>query len=206
MVIAQQLGWLAALACDNGSLGETRYAYVRVKELPDSPPETPHTGPLFGVSVNLERPPQEDESGGCWTEILGPSVLITGYPIKKRLHRERGLEVSPRTMAGLAGIPVAVTFGGGFVFKGPYHALVPIEKFDTSVQWHVIASTVKQGELKWRDILERCKTRVRHDGEQDDFLEARSFFGWCRSVVCDLGSTSTTTPAGPLPRFSDRKC
>ncbi|EJT68494.1 hypothetical protein GGTG_13924 [Gaeumannomyces tritici R3-111a-1] len=116
VVVAQQLGWLVALTYDNCELDETKYAYVRVKKLPES--ETSYNpGPLFDVTVNLERPPQEDESSGCWTAILGHSVLITGYPTNDRQASMLGLEASPQTMASLARIPVAVTFGGGFVFK-----------------------------------------------------------------------------------------
>jgi len=198
VAIAQQLAWLAALTYDHGDLKETKYAYACVRELTDGSLslEGPSADLFFDVSVNLEKPPQEDESSSCWTEILGPSVLITGYPTKKRRPNERGLEASPQTMAKLAGIPAAVTFGGGFVFKGPYHALVPIEKFDTSIQWHVIASTAENGELEWRDILKHCPIRVRHDGEQDNFWTARSFFGWCESVVCDLGTGGKSTPSG----------
>ena len=196
IIIAQQVAWLAALTKDGCRLKETRYAYVDVKELPDSTKEPGFAGPLFSVSVYLASPPTEKDSS-CWTEILGPSVLITGYPISERRHSERGLEASLQTMASFAGIPVAVTFGGGFVLKGRYHAIVPIKRFQGSVVWHVITSPSNR-ELEWRDILERCPQRLRHDGSEELVWSARSFFGWSRSVVCDLGeiipNIFTSTP------------
>jgi hypothetical protein len=183
--IAQQLGWLAAVTYDSYSLGETKYAYSSVEEHSHVLKGPPNHGPIFEVSVNLEIPPAEDESI-CWIEIVGPSVLITGYPTAERRHFERGLEASPQMMAAFAGMPIAVTFGGGFVFKGRYHAMVPIKRFGESIQWHVISSSTDQ-ELKWKEILDRCPERLRHDGDTGVFWNARSFFGWCSSIVSDFG-------------------
>ena len=89
IIIAQQVAWLAALTKDGCCLKETQYAYVNVnvKEITDRTKEPGLEGPLFSVSVYLASPPTEKDSS-CWTEILGPSVLITGYPIAERRHSE----------------------------------------------------------------------------------------------------------------------
>ncbi|KAH8893360.1 hypothetical protein GQ53DRAFT_822052 [Thozetella sp. PMI_491] len=187
IIIAQQLGWLAAVTCDSYGLGETKYAYASVKELSHDTTEPRHPETLFDVSVNLEIPPVED-NGSCWIKILGPSVLITGYPTAERRHSERGLEASPQMMANFAGMPIAVTFGGGFVFKGRYHAMVPIKRFEGSVQWHVISSHSNE-ELEWHDILDHCPERLPHDGSKEALWNARSFFGWCSSVVSDFATS-----------------
>ena len=178
--IAQQLSWLAA-ACQEKQ-AERTYAYVGFSELDE--PTTQSDVPTFRVDINLERAPS-GSSGHCWHSLVGPAVIITGFPIPERDCGEQGLEVSVADMAALAGIPQAVSFGGGMVFKARCHALVPTVSLGPSTQWHLIDTSPKR--LDWSQIDETCRTRLRGLPRQDVFWGRRSFLGWCATASNLLG-------------------
>lgn len=173
--IAQQIAWLAA-ACQEKQ-DKLTYAYVAFSEAGNSVP-------TFDISVTLEAIDMEN-SCSCWNKIVGPAVLINGFSLPERNHNERGLEVSVRVMAAILGIPKAVTFRGGFVFKGRYHALVPVEKLGSSIQWHVVDTYPQR--LEWEAIDGFCQTRLLGQANIGVFLKGRSFLGWCPKVLESLG-------------------
>ncbi|CAG7562789.1 unnamed protein product [Fusarium equiseti] len=174
--IAQQIAWLAA-ACHEKQ-DKLTYAYVAFSEAGNSVP-------TFDISVTLEAVDMES-SCSCWNKIVGPAVLINGFSLPERNHNERGLEVSVRVMAAILGIPKAVTFRGGFVFKGRYHALVPVEKLGSSIQWHVVDTYPQR--LEWEAIDRFCQTRLREQANIGVFLKGRSFLGWCPKVLESLAT------------------
>ncbi|KAI0913903.1 hypothetical protein F4823DRAFT_639703 [Ustulina deusta] len=175
--IAQQLSWLAAV-CQEKS--KTRnHAYVGFSQVADI------STVGFEIDVTLEVP-STLESGSCWNKIVGPAVMVNGFPLPEREPEDRGLEVSISVMASLAGLSQAVTFGGGFIFKGRYHALVPIRESSESIQWHLIDTYPKR--LRWTDIDESCPDRLRGEVDRDAFWQKRSFLGWCPRVIELLGT------------------
>ncbi|KAI0528493.1 hypothetical protein GGR58DRAFT_509252 [Xylaria digitata] len=175
--IAQQLSWLAAAyqekskTCNHAYVGFSQVAGLSTVE--------------FEIDITLELP-SALESGSCWNEVVGPAVVVNGFPLPKRGPEDRGLEVSISVMASLAGLPQAVTFGGGFVFKGQYHALVPIRGSSESIQWHLINTYPKR--LRWIDIDKSCPGRLRGEVGGDAFWQKRSFLGWCPRVIELLGT------------------
>ncbi|KAH6884908.1 hypothetical protein B0T10DRAFT_550784 [Thelonectria olida] len=178
--IAQQAAWLAA-ACQEKQPHPT-YAYVAFEESSLDSSEAP----VFNVDVRLEDAPPEQGNGGCWRNLMGTTILIQGFSTPERNHDEKGLEVSIPVMAMISGTPNAVTLGGGFVFKGRCHALVPIERLGSSFQWHILDAYPRK--LEWDDIDKACPTRLRGKDISDDLWESRSFFGWCPRVLELLGT------------------
>ncbi|KAH7323219.1 hypothetical protein B0I35DRAFT_427322 [Stachybotrys elegans] len=178
--IAQQVAWLAAVCQEKKD--QLTYAYVGFDET------SSHTSGMsvFNIDVKLEAVPPEQERGRCWRNLLGPAVLIQGFPVPTRSHGEQGLEVNIATMAAISGTPKAVTFGGGFVFKARYHALVPTERLGSSIQWHVLDTYPKR--LEWEDIDKACPTRLRGKANNGALRKCRSFFGWCPRVLELLGT------------------
>ncbi|KAK2488286.1 hypothetical protein H9L39_02213 [Fusarium oxysporum f. sp. albedinis] len=121
----------------------------------------------------------------CWNSIIGPGVIIRGFPLPERKHKERGLEASIRVMAQLLDLHKAVTFKGGYVFKGRYTALIPVQTFGNSIQWHIVDAYPRK--LEWTDIDALCPIRlIRYTIAS--FLDTRSFIGWCPIVLETLAT------------------
>jgi hypothetical protein len=180
--VAQQISWLAAVCQEKQD--QLTYAYVGFFEASHADPSGI---PAFDVDAKLEIPSTQD-SGSCWNTIVGPAVLVTGFPLPERNHNERGLEVSIPVMAALAETPKAVTFGDGFVFKSRCHALVPIEDLGFSIQWHLVDAYPEK--LEWAHIDKACLTRLRRPVKESEFWSRRSFLGWCPQVLELLGKFS----------------
>lgn len=121
----------------------------------------------------------------CWNSIIGPGVIIRGFPFPVRKHNERGLEASIPVMAQLLDLHKAVTFKGGYVFKGRYTALIPVKMIRNSIQWHVV--DVYPRKLEWTDIDALCPIRLFRYAKAGFFLDTRSFIGWCPAVLETLG-------------------
>lgn len=146
---------------------------------------------VFAVDVRLEAATNLAPES-CWYPLVGPANIICGFPVPDRQNGERGLEISVSAMAAMAGIPQAVSFKGGFIFKGRSHALVPIERLGESVQWHML--DVYPAKLGWGQVDELCPTRL--EGHMDDIAGRRTFVGWFSDVLELLGTHVTRQCAG----------
>ncbi|GKU11119.1 unnamed protein product [Fusarium langsethiae] len=132
--IAQQLSWLAAAFQEKKD--SPTYAYLAFGEATQLAADL--GVPAFNIEVQLEVLPETEKSKMCWNSVIGPGVIIRGFPLPERKHREHRLEASIRVMAKLLDLHKAVTFKGGYVFKGRYTALIPVQMFGNSIQWHII--------------------------------------------------------------------
>ncbi|KAK7598481.1 hypothetical protein V3481_000107 [Fusarium oxysporum f. sp. vasinfectum] len=181
IMIAQQLSWLAA-AFQEKKDGLT-YAYVGFSEATQLAADL--GVPTFNIEVQLEVLPENEKSKTCWNSIIGPGVIIRGFPLPERKHKERGLEASIRVMAQLLDLHKAVTFKGGYVFKGRYTALIPVQTFGNSIQWHIVDAYPRK--LEWTDIDALCPIRLIRYAKAS-FLDTRSFIGWCPIVLETLAT------------------
>lgn len=175
--IAQQVSWLAA-ACQE-KLTRLSYAFVRFTEAEIRP----LTHAAFKVGVKLHPIPIES-SFSCWKTLLGPGIIIFGFPIPPRNIEQRGLEISVPAMSAMARIPQAVSFEGGFIFKGRCHALIPIRLIGQSVQWHMLDAY--PDDLDWARIRKQCPSRLK--GHAKSYSKHRSFVGWCPDVLEYIGT------------------
>lgn len=185
--IGQQLAWLAA-ACQ---ISENGRIYSRVDIALSQPPghSSPvSSDPTFSIRVATETPPVE-ELDCCWKPLLGDSVLVTSFPTPRRPANVIGLESRVEILAGLIGIQQAVTYRGGYVLKGRFHALVPIERFNDAVQWHLVSTSPVR--LVWDDIEKHCPKRVLGmlPEDCDHLLSSRAVLGWCEKVENMLGKS-----------------
>ncbi|KAF5690087.1 alcohol dehydrogenase [Fusarium circinatum] len=181
IAMAQQLCWLITVFQEKQD--QLSHAYVGFFEA--SSAET--TGiATFDIDVKLEVPPIEP-TGSCWNTIVGPAVIVTGFPLPERHHNEQGLEISIPVMAALSDTPQAVSYRGGFVFKARHHALIPIQDFGSSIQWHLIDTYPER--LEWTHIDRACPKRL-GGTIKEDFWNRRSFLGWCPQVLELLATSS----------------
>lgn len=187
IAMGQQLAWLAA-ACRTTNDG---VAYSRTDLLTHTSGTSDTKGfplpPTFNIKVTIEAP-SESERSSCWNPLLGGSVLIAGFPMTDRPSDLIGLQSQIATLAGLVGIQQAVTYQGGYVLKGRYHALVPVEKVGDTVQWHLISTSPAR--LAWVDIDKHCSQRVRGTLPEDweALLSSNAVLGWCGKVENLLGT------------------
>ena len=183
IAVAQQLSWLAA-ACRTSDVG---LAYSHI-DLTNTPQEGNIDHPIFQIEATVELPASAEQKG-CWNVLAGSSVLVAGFPIPGRHHAERGLESHLGILSSLVGIRQAVTYRGGYVLKGRFHALVPIDKTTDSVQWHLIDTSPRK--LRWADIDKLCPSRVLGVEYKDlkALQAAKAFLGWCPRVKNILGKT-----------------
>lgn len=168
--MAQQICWLCA-ACHQKP-DRLSYAYVGFANR-DS---------VFQVDTRLEAA-TDLAPESCWYPLVGPANIICGFPFPERQNGERGLEISVSAMAAMAGIPQAVSFRGGFIFKGRSHALVPVERLGESVQWHTLDTY--PAKLDWTQVEKACPTRLK--GYMEDIADRRTFVGWFSDVLELLG-------------------
>ncbi|RBR10950.1 hypothetical protein FVER53590_29918 [Fusarium verticillioides] len=181
IAIAQQLSWLIAVCQEKQD--QLSHAYVGFFEANSAETKAIAT---FDIDVQLEVASIQP-SGSCWNTIVGPAVIVTGFPLPERQHNEQGLEMSIPVMAALADTPQAVSYRGGFVFKARHHALIPIEDFGSSIQWHLIDTYPER--LEWTHIDRACPKRLRGTVNKD-FWNRRSFLGWCPQVLELLATSS----------------
>lgn len=185
--IGQQLAWLAAV-CQQKEEGPT-YAYVgfeRQTEKCHDPINNP-TVPTFKIWVNVETPPRWANQS-CWNDLVGPAVLIAGFPLPERCKSQHGLEISLPVMCALARIPQAVTFRGKYVFKGTYHALIPTAVYTDSIQWHFIETYPRK--LTWADLDDGISMETPEFQNDADFWKSRAFLGWCPKVRDYFGKSN----------------
>ncbi|KAF5625342.1 alcohol dehydrogenase [Fusarium tjaetaba] len=181
IAIAQQLSWLIAVCQEKQD--QLSHAYVGFFEANSAETTAIAT---FDIDVKLEVPSIRP-TDSCWNTIVGPAVIVAGFPLPERHHNEQGLEMSIPVMAALADTPQAVSYRGGFVFKARHHALVPIEDFGSSIQWHLIDTYPER--LEWTHIDRACPKRLRGTMNKD-FWNRRSFLGWCPQVLELLATSS----------------
>lgn len=185
IAIGQQLACLAA-AChttDDRVVRNSRVDFTNAVQASSDKIST------FNIKPNLERA-SHAEPKSCWTELLEGSVLVTGFPIPQRPSGVTGIESELAIFASLLDIQQAITYHHGYVLKGRYHALVPVDESTDMVRWHLISTW--PNELDWTQIDQECHDRLRHTS-LETFIRWQSYravLGWCGQVEHIVGECS----------------
>lgn len=187
IAMGQQIAFLA-LACrtTSGSLVYSHVDFVSVGRSKPDPKKRAIATHTFHISVTLELA-AEGGNKSCWNALMGQSVLVAGYPIPKRPDGVTGLESQVGVLSSLIGIRQAITYRGGYVLKGKFHALVPIERNERVVRWHMIDTSPKK--LAWVDVDKYCPNRVLGTNQEDfeSLQTCRAILGWCGDVENIIG-------------------
>ena len=179
VTIGQQLAWLGA-ACRT-SVDQFSRCYTAFAEAkPDS--ELPQ--PTFEIRYEV-IPLRPDEPTSCWKDLVGDSVIATGFPISERHCEAIGLEIPLQIMATLGGISLVTCYRGGYVLKGRSILLVPGNSGNDFIQWHLAKS---DGRVHYHDIDNWFPARLSIDLLDETALQnKRSFLGWCSESSNHLG-------------------
>ena len=199
-----QLGWMAAalrtsvdgrVQCCNPKLGKV--LKFRERNLT-----------ILHISFDMTSPGEDDQS--CWFPLFKNPVIAHG-PTARRNNSEVGLEIPLDIMAALGGARHAVDFEGGLVLKGWSTLLVPMERHEDSVQWHLIC-TRDEDRIPYREASVQCPNRaLLEDLNHEELRTTRAFLGLWKEAETHLATAdadyenidwSKAKDAGPSPRLT----
>lgn len=164
--VGEQLSWLgAALRFSPRSAGVVRCTpYIKATE-PTGP------GADFSIQFALDNGNEDTPfatTGQCWHALFGNPVVVEGYPILRRPMRGTGLEIPLNMMSSLAKAPRVHNFLGRLSLKGFSTLLVPVERVDDTVLWHLY---------------------YREDGSRIPYFECGGEINECRLTLSQLMTT-----------------
>jgi hypothetical protein len=180
--ISQQLAWLTAICRQSDarqpSLSEVIFFGADVDNM---------------ITFKIVALPlkQIKEQDACWVPLLPGTIIAHGWPVPER-GSENGLELPFNMMLSLSGPLYPMIFGRRFCLKAYSQILFPVSATSSGgeplrVQWHYDSKRDTVAVPPWRgksdesvDEIEMCSTR--------SLVEARTFLGYCRKVVVDLGT------------------
>ncbi|KAF4626411.1 hypothetical protein G7Y89_g11749 [Cudoniella acicularis] len=194
--IGEQLAWLCAALNWSPSSDKMAFSTVQIAVLqkPDAePPDTKSQIVHYELSSKLEVLEDDDPapvaSGSCWHLLFENPVIVKGYPIRTRIHDERGLEIPLELMASLGDAFYLTEFNHVPVLKGFSTMFVATATSDNSVTWHFLCN--KDGE--------RILYSDSHEYYQDyhgsftinphPSADSRNFVGWATSVKRFAGAS-----------------
>jgi hypothetical protein len=132
--IGELLGWLGAALRPSPYQDELAYSTPVIRCI--LPSTQPRCKIEFVTRSGSDR--LQGENGQCWQNMFRNPVVVDGYPILKRLKRHTGMEISLDIMAALAGAQRVTNFLGKIFIKGFCTMLIPTDRFDDMVIWHLL--------------------------------------------------------------------
>ena len=194
-----QITWLgAALQESPHPKAPMAYVSANIQNHPAEPSrsdddETSETRLVFSIIYHFKIPTRANEQlhaqGCCWYSLFQKPVIVQDFPIAKRDHNERGLEISLPVMADLGRADYWTEFGGTSVLKG-FSTMFALVKYtgDHSRVWHFFYSP-SRGRISYTKALVRGKSDVlakcsllKSPWQVSQDMTARNFVGWTTSV------------------------
>lgn len=188
--IGEQLGWLSS------SLSSFRHAFgvshceprINVANSVKHPLPNNSSGSdivcEFDFSLTEIDTRQETSNGQCWHPIFRNPVVVSGYPIARRVDSNTGLEISLHTMAKLVGTDRINIFDGKVYIKSFSAMLVPTRYTGELLIWHFLYS--KDGSrISYLD----CTMPHAENIKISDLETTRHIIGWCSEAKYCAGNT-----------------
>ena len=202
--LVQQLSWMAA-ALRTSVDGRVQCCNPKLGKL-----FNPRRGaPTLLISFDMTSPGEDDQS--CWFPLFKNPVIAHGFPTAPRNNSEVGLEIPLDIMAALGGARHVVDFEGGLVLKGWSTLLVPMERHEDSVQWHLICAR-GEDRIPYREASVQCPNRaLLEDLNHEELRTTRAFLGLWKEAETHLATAdadyesidwSKAKEAGPSPRLT----
>lgn len=144
----------------------------------------------IGFTMEEVPEPLSAANGQCWHDIFKNPVVVKGYPIRRRLERNTGLEIPLNIMAGLARTRRVDRFDGKVYIKGFSTMLVPTKRNKDILCWHLIYNK-DGGRISYLDDY--------MDQEQNvgrlDLESLRHVLGWCSEARFYAGTNCSSKPS-----------
>ncbi|CAH0027544.1 unnamed protein product, partial [Clonostachys rhizophaga] len=164
--------------------------------VPQSKPRPNVTFDINILSEEVSRP-IKPENGQCWHNMFLNPVVVKGYPIRRKLEKNSGVEMTLDIMAGLARTNMVDEFKGITFIKGFSTLLVPTQKVKETILWHLVykedGSRISFNDHKLPHI-ERVSSL--------ELTNSRHVVGWCSEARFFPGSAQCnyTVGASGLPK------
>ncbi|KAK3115182.1 hypothetical protein LTR53_005731 [Teratosphaeriaceae sp. CCFEE 6253] len=129
------------------------------------------------------------ESTECWTQLVRNPLIAKGYPIARRDHSEKGLEIDIGLMATLAKATRATVYEGTLVLRGFCTALVAVAEFSGSIIWHYLAGRHNKP-LSYAEARKYCSSGATIGLAA--FRGSRHFMGWTNSASILTGTANAS--------------
>ncbi|KAH7071152.1 hypothetical protein BKA63DRAFT_517433 [Paraphoma chrysanthemicola] len=183
--IAEQLAWLTATLQSSSHRSlmisrRPRIANLVVRASSTDPVPGKLTGRCeFAYDVDL-RTETKDEHGSCWVSLFENAVLVTGYPTRRRVQTQTGLEMSLGAMSYLIRSNEIVRWGERIIMKGFGMLLIATMVSSSVTLWHLLTNEATQDRVSYFDSrideldLSMCNVQSLHKLET-----SRHFVGWC---------------------------
>jgi hypothetical protein len=135
----------------------------------------------------------QTSNGECWQNLFRNPVVVLGFPVRRRLQREPGLEISLANMASLVRTRRVSVFGGKVFLKGFCTMLVPTKRAGDMVIWHVLFNEsgehISYSDKRVRELAGNFEENLR----PSDLDTARHIVGWCTNVEHRAGENTETS-------------
>ncbi|VUC25621.1 unnamed protein product [Clonostachys rosea] len=197
--IGEQIAWISAslrssylssglLYCTPfiARVGETRSKLQDTR----SKPRSDFTFDIDFVREDVPRP-AKPQDGQCWHHMFLNPVIVKGYPIRRKVKQNSGLEITLDIMAGLAHTDMVDEFKGTTFIKGFSTMLVPTQKVKDTILWHLVYK--EDGtRISFKDHnlphTERINTL--------ELSDSRHVVGWCSEARFFPGSSDCNYAIG----------
>lgn len=136
----------------------------------------------FRIMTDLRDVDYVSARGLCWYQMLQQSVMVRGFPIRRRQQKDLGLEISLKVAAELVGTMYLNSFAGQLFVKGYSAMLIPTLQVGDLLVWHSYFSPLGQHlPYRYRDAGSVQGIKM------DDIGNFRHVIGWCSHALNHAG-------------------
>jgi hypothetical protein len=139
--IGELLAWLGGTLQTSPDPSRLAYVYPHMithTEMGDSSGSPTISHHFSFKTGNIDDPTTTHETNGrCWHHLFKNPVIVKGYPITPKARTDSGIEIPLNIMAAMIGSEKIDEYDGKCFIKGFSKMLVPVEKDDHSIYWHL---------------------------------------------------------------------
>ncbi|KAK5701612.1 hypothetical protein LTR97_004428 [Elasticomyces elasticus] len=138
--------------------------------------------PTTSIDNKYGKPvPDAVDSSRCWSQLVRNPVIVKGYPIARRHHDEKGLEIEAGLLTTLADSTRAALFDGALMLTGLCTMLVAVSEANGSILWHYLLDD-NSNPVCYNEARKYCKQAAPISFGFGALSSARHFVGWTDSA------------------------
>ena len=194
--LGQQFGWLGAALRPSpfeygiNTCGPITTRVETHQSLPQAFGRAPFCKIHFEVSQRAEK--HLSEIGQCWQGLFKNRLVVKGYPIRRRLERNTGLELPLSMMAELVLARRVTLFKTTIYLKGFCAMLALVKQVGELMLWHFLFNQ-DGAHISYLDPR-LCRSSEHFSVIVHSGLEkARHIVGWCDDVKVQTGGCPKAT-------------
>ncbi|KAK2607654.1 hypothetical protein N8I77_006317 [Diaporthe amygdali] len=142
----------------------------------------------LGVEGHADIGTRNFASANCWSDILGNTIYVRGYPTARRAEHHTGMEVSLGTMIALANSRRLSRFKGFFSIKGFCSIILPTRLQGNFIYWHLVTNLDGKYISYTNDKVRRLWREYPPGLSTENLQTSRHILGWCDNIQNLAGS------------------